>query len=264
MEAAGPGQRRPAVREAAALVLGALRVRAGCSTHRSAGQVWVSALRLSAQYLLAYATAQAAAHAGRLVFSELLMGRGLSLVSELGHVIGVVLCLVALVAVARGYYLVGIVAAGGGFAAGLWALSWLSLSYRLVDGEFWPLPLAIAATVPLLWRRPTPAHRPLAWLVAVPVALVLLPTAFDASLNLQPYALFAVIAAALLWTVVDARVPVAAAAVLFVSLLSLLGYYLPGWGNGRAETFGWLVAYAGFAVGAVAIGAVVARRRVRL
>jgi hypothetical protein len=264
METAQPGQRRPAGREAAALILGALRTRAGSPVRRSQSQIWLSALRLSTLLLLAHATAQSAAHAGRVVVSELLMGRGLTLVSDLGHPIAFVLCAIALVAAAGGRYELGILTAGVAFAVGQWAMSWLPLPIRLVDGEFWQLPLAILLALPLLWRRPARSRRPLAWLLAVPLGLFLLPTDFDASLQLQPFALLVVCIACLLWAVVDVRAPIAGAVLLLGPVLSLLGFYLPGWANGRSEFAVLLSSYGAFAAILISVGALIVRRRLRL
>jgi hypothetical protein len=264
MDTAQPGQRRPARREAAALILGALRARAGSPARQSPSQIWLSALRLSALLLLAHATAQSAAHAGRIVFSELLTGKGLTLVSDLGHPIAMLLCVIALVAVARGSYLLGILTAGAAFAVGQWAMSWLSLPIRLVYGEFWQLPLAILVALPLLWHRPAAARSPLAWLLAVPLALLLLPTDFDASLHLQPFAMLAVCLGCLLWAVIDVRAPIAASVLLLGPVLSMLGYYFPGWANGRTENAILLSSYAGCAAVLTIVAASAVRRRLRI
>ena len=49
-----------------------------------------------------------------------------------------------------------------------------------------------------------------------------------------------------------------------MQVLTLLGYYAPVYGNGRAETFPYLVTYAVFAVVLVAAGAAFTRRQARL
>jgi hypothetical protein len=255
---------RPTGQETAALVVGALRVRAGLVRLVSPGRLWLSALRLAALVLVAQATAQAASRAGRIVFSELFTGGGLTFVSELGHVGAVVCGALALLALAAGRYPVGMALTAATFTLTLWGLSWLPMEFTLVDGEFWPLPLAFSLTVPLLWRRPPASARPLVWLLTLPIALLLLPTSFDASLAWQPYSLLALGVAALLWAMIDARAPVAASALFLVQVLSLLGFYLPGWANGRAETLPYLATYATFAFVLAAAGAAFTRRQARL
>jgi hypothetical protein len=229
----------------------------------SPGRLWLSGLRVGVLLLVAHATAQSAAWAGRIVFSDLLMGRGLTLTSDLGLLFALVACACALVALAAGRYWAGIGLAGAGFASTVWAQSWHPLLVWIVDGEFWPLPLAIGLTLPLLRRRPPAARRPLAWLLAVPLALVLLPTAFDATLRLQPFALVAVGLAALAWSLVDARAAIATAVLMLGPILTLLGYYLPGWGNGRRETLALLVTFAVLAVVLSGMGAALGRRQAR-
>lgn len=264
MDAARPGQRRPAVREVWPLFLSALRVRAGTPTRRTPSDIWLSTLRLSTLLLLADAGAQAAAYAGRVVFSELLMGRGLTLTSDLGYVIELAMCALALLMVAHRRYLAGVLAAGAAFATGQWANSWMRWEGRLVEGDYWQLPLAMVLLLPLLWRQPAGSARPLLWLLAVPAALVLLPTKFDASLHIQPYALLAVAVAGLVWTAIDPRAPLAVGALLLGQILSLLGFYLPIWTNGRAETRGMLVSYAAVAAILIIAGTLAAHRQARL
>jgi hypothetical protein len=264
MEAAESGRTRPVHREVAALVVGALRMRSGAGRMSAPSQFWLSALRVSALLLVAHAVAQSAARAGRIVFSELLMGRGLTLVSDVGHPAGFVAGALALVAIARGRYLLGVLLAAVTFALAQWAMSWYLFMGRLVNGEFWQLPLAILLTLPLLWRRPTVTGRPLAWLLAIPLALLLLPTEFDASLHLQPIGLLVVCAGGLVWSFIDARAAIAASALLLVPILSLLGFYLPVFANGRSENLVLLSTYLSVAVALTAAGAALIRRQATL
>jgi hypothetical protein len=264
MDAAESGRARPARREVAALVVGGLRVRAGAVATSSPGWAWLSALRVAAVLLVAHAAAQSAAHAGRIVFSELLMGRGLTPLSDLGHPAALVAGVLTLAAIARGRYWLGVILAAVTFALGQWAMSWLPFTMRLVDGEFWQLPLAIVLTLPLLWRRPAAAGRPLAWLLAIPLSLLLLPTPFDDSLHLQPIALLVVCIGCLAWSMIDARASIAGGALLLGPILSLLGFYLPGWANGRDEHLVLLSTYLLFAVALVGVGATLFHRQARL
>jgi hypothetical protein len=263
LDAAESGRSLPARREVAALIVGALRARAGIGAARTAGQIWLSALRLAALLLVAHAAAQSAARAGRVVFSELLMGREPAF-AALGHPAALAIGVLALVAVAGGRYGLGIVLTVAMFVLGQWAMNWLPLQIRLVDGEFWPLPVAMLLMLPLLRHRPAAAARPPAWLLAIPAALILLPTAFDDTLQLQPFGLLAVCLGCLAWSVVDVRAAVAGSALLLGPILSLLGFYLSGWANGRSETALQLVTYAVAAAVLIGVAAPLIRRRAKL
>ncbi len=260
LDAAESGRSRPVGREVAALLLGALRARSGADAARSAGQLWLSACRIAALLLVAHAAAMSAAHAGRVVVSDLLVGGSTVLPSDLGHPAALAAGLLALVAIAAGRYGLGVVLIAVTFAFGQWAGSWQPLPFRTVDGEFWQLPLAALLTLPLLWRRPAAARRPLAWLLAVPLALVLLPTVFDASLRLQPFGLLAVYLGCLAWSVVDARVAVAGSALLLGPILSVLAFQVYGWASEPVLLAGFVLA-AAVLVGA---GARLIRRQARL
>jgi hypothetical protein len=47
-------------------------------------------------------------------------------------------------------------------------------------------------------------------------------------------------------------------------VLSLLGFYLPGWVNGRSETAALLSSYAVSTAILISVGALITRRRLRL
>jgi hypothetical protein len=263
LDAAESGRSRPARREVAALIVGALRARSGTGAAGTAGQIWLSALRIAALLLVAHAAAQSAAHAGD-IFSQLLTRQRLALVSDLGYPAALAIGVLALVAIAAGRYGLGIVLNVAAFVVGQWAGSWLPLQVRLVLGEFWQLPLATLLMLPLLRRRPAATGRPLVWLLAIPVSLFLLPTAFDVSLHLQPDALAAVCLGCLAWSIIDARVAVAGGALLLGPILSLLGFYLPGWGNGRSENLLLLSSLATAAAVLIGVSAPLIRRQARL
>jgi hypothetical protein len=237
LDARESGQPHRAGREVAGLVLGALRMRAGAATGVSPGQLWMSAVRLAVLFLLAQGTAASLTHAG-LVVQRLVTGQPEG-ISALGYAAATTAGALAVAAVAHGRYLVGVLGAAAGLVAMQWAQLpvWLPVhSWLLFDTSFhdsWPFPLAILLALPLLVRRPgrapnrtapdrTAPRRPLAWLLAVPLAVLLLPTSYDATLHWQPGALYVVAAGCLLWTVVDARAPIAGAALVFVSALPLV------------------------------------------
>ena len=251
---------RPAGRETVALLIGALRPRSG---RESPGRMWLSALRLGVLALVAYGTAGAVAKAGRVVFSDLLPGRGLALPSDAGQIAATLAGLLALWALAAGRYVTGLLLTFGAFAFTLWAISWYpTLLSTLMDDQFWPFPLALVLMAPLR-AGPSRAARPALWLLAVPAAAVLLPTAFDASLNWQPFSLFALGLIALVWTVVDGRVPVVVGVLFLVPMLNLVVFWTPGWSSSGPVAL-WFAVYGCFAVVLVVTGAVGIRRQARL
>ncbi|GAA1376899.1 hypothetical protein [Catellatospora chokoriensis] len=285
LDAAEAGQGRPPRREIAALMLGGLRARVGAATGLPVGQAWLSAVRVAALLLLAYGAALSATRAGRVVFSDLL-GDGLRLGSELGFVVATVAVVSALFLAARGRYGWATVIAAVGFACEQWAqigsilrwfitsageepplwaqLSWFLLESRMADYEFWPLPLAFLLMLPLLRRRPAVPGAPLWWLLAVPLSVLLLPTAFNATLRWQPYALTAVCLGALVWSFLDARVGLAVAVLplpLFLQGLSVR--YLPSH-QGDDYSVSAIIAPAVVAAVLIAAGAVLVRRQARL
>jgi hypothetical protein len=229
MEAASPGQRWPAGRESRALVLGGLRARTGADSHRSRTQVWLGSIRLAVLVLLAGSVARALVVLGEVAPHGLRQGlRWDGAIDLLAAT--VVLLAGALVAVAGGRPLLGLgLTVAGlavdcqapdwnqmwlpdamGFAArSSWAGSWSGL----ISSLNWEIPVAAVLVLPLLWRRPAAVVRPWRWLAAVPVAALILPTGLVAGGH--PDVLVGVLVlVALVWCVVDARVPLAAAAVL--------------------------------------------------
>lgn len=268
LDSADPGRRHPPLREVVPLLIGGLRARAGTTTPATPAQAWSSALRIATLLLLAHAAAQAGARAGRLVFSELLMGRGLIFTSELGHLAALAACLLAVVAVAAGRYRLGLLLTVGANAAHLWAFSWYVGPLRWLHDEIWPLALAALLALVLVILRPAPARRPALWLLAVPAALVLLPTAFDATLRLQPYTLLVAWLCCLAFAAVDARAPIAAGLVLLGPVLASVALVLPPWSG--ASSMGFLsihvliAAWSTAAVLGIVVGTVLIHRRARL
>lgn len=259
---------RPIGRESAALIMGALRARTGLSRFTSPGRLWLSALRLAALVLVAQAAAQAVAHVGD-AFTRLLDGRGLALACDLANLGAAAFGVLALLALATGRYAIGAALSTGAFVCHVWAAGgfWTTdkpFAVTLVDGELWQLPLALLIIAVLIRRPPPGAARRMTWLLAVPAAVLLLPTAFDSSLRWQPYPLLVLGAAALLWTMIDARAAVAASTLFLAQLLPLLGFYAPSWANGRIENLPYLITYTALAVALLAAGAGFIRRQARL
>jgi hypothetical protein len=135
---------------------------------------------------------------------------------EWGYPLTLLLAAGALVLLAAGRPVPALALAVGGVAAQLWAYSWSvpgMVPWGLTSAHMWPLPLAAALLVLLAWRRPAAAPRPWRWLLALPVGVLVLPTSFDASFPSDQLFVL-VLLGALVWSVVDARVPVALSAVL--------------------------------------------------
>jgi hypothetical protein len=220
LDCAAPDRRWPAPREAVALALGGLRARVGAHRQRSTVDVWLGGLRIAALVLLAQAVAVAGADAG-LILANLLAGRDRQSVVDLPAPITTGFALAALLLVARGRYATGLAVALPGLVANHFLMSY-STGYLSLDAwgilppdlEYWPLPVAVLMLLPLLRWPPPSGRRSWLWLLAVPGALVLLPTPYDATLRIQPWALGAVVLACLMWTVVDARAAVTGAALV--------------------------------------------------
>jgi hypothetical protein len=282
MEAAGDEQRRPTAREAASLVLRGLQARAGAHRARSAGQTWLGALRLAVLLLLAYATAGSLAETGG-VLSDVVADRAVDYPPSLIHPLGTIIAAVALLAVARGRYVPGLVATLGTLAATLVVEYFGAVSEDNVTGElhyppigsvldfvvsdstFWPLPLAVLLIVPLIPARVPGTRRPLAWLLAVLVAVFLLPTNYTVTIGLQPGATVVVMAGFLLWIAVDARATVAAGVLLLPLIIAPLVIHAQG-DLGQSEILGsaWFWTFVVGAVALLAAGALGLRRQARI
>jgi hypothetical protein len=224
--------------------------------------VWLGGLRLAVLFLLAQATAQAGANTG-LLLSWVGVDRSLSAVVVVGFGLATLLAAGGLLAVAGGRHALALVLTIGALTAeqtaALADLGGTSSLFRLGEIYFWPLPLAVAFALPLVRSRPS-ASRPWPWLLAVPAALFLLPTQFDATLrSSQPWAFGAVLLACLLWTVIDARVPIGAAglALAFATFLldSLLTMTAP------SLFWYWLIGTLTLAVGLLGAGALLGVRQ---
>jgi len=226
MDLARPGQQRPTVRESAALVLAGLRNRTGAHRRHTTAAVWADALRLVVLFLLAYAGASMLAETLGVV-AKLVEYQHASAAqrqtfefwaSDLGYPVTTALVAGALLAVAAGRRALALPLILLAAVAQHWAPDRGGFQFVL-----WQLPLAAVLAIPLLrWRMSTSPH-PVRWLLALPVALVILPTQLAAVLDQswvwalyyhQFWVIQAVLAICLLWSVVDARVPIAAGAML--------------------------------------------------
>jgi hypothetical protein len=232
VEVAPEGRHRPELREAAALIVGGLRERAGANHRRTRGAVWLSALRMAVLMLLAYATVDAIGWTLAYVV-QVVYGSSLGL----NDVLGLAAALpygVAIVSVARNRYRTGVLAAAVGFGLAQ-VITHHEFAIQLVSyGALWPVPLAMLLAVPLLLHRPVETPVPLRWLLAVPAAAIVLPSTLSWELGLQPWAWIAMVGAGVVWAAVDVRVPIAVGLMLvpllFVETAILVGTvaYRPG------------------------------------
>ncbi|MEH0935993.1 hypothetical protein [Micromonospora psammae] len=281
MEAAGADQRRPTTREAAVLVLRGLQTRAGTHRARSTGPALLGSLRLAVLLLLAYATAGSLAKTGR-VLPRFVTDRAVEYPPDLIHPLVTVIAALALAAVAGGRYVLGLLAALSAFAATLVVLRLSFVGVDNVTGErhyppielirdlaatdptIWPLPLAVLLIVPLIpWPAPG-TRQPMAWLLAVPVAVFLLPTDYDVTIGLQPGATVVLMAGFLLWAAVDARVTIAAGVLLIPLIIAMLSLRAQGvWGQPEILGSQWFWALVIGAVALLTAGALGLRRQAR-
>jgi hypothetical protein len=276
---------RPMWREVAALTAGALRAWVGAAAVRSAGQAWLSALRVSVLLLVAQATAQASEHA-----TYFLRLPYLTVVDWAHAAAEPVVGALALVTVARGRYRLGILLAWLmlGIAlwqpitlllpqhatldglASTWERNWPALLSELTDGHFWPIPLTTVLLLPLLRRRPIRAEHPTAWLLVVPSLLVLFHHWMVLGTDTYPFALLAGSAACLACSAIDPRVPIAGAALLIGPILTALSaqFYLPVFSYATddylQQNLIWMTTYATASVVMTSIGALLVRRQARL
>ncbi|MBE1487301.1 hypothetical protein [Plantactinospora soyae] len=255
-QAAESGSAPPARREIGALVLGALRTRVGANMTGSPGQLWLSALRVAVLLLVAYATASSVPPAGG-GLAGLLANWDLF---ELG---AVTVGAFAVAALAQGRYRLGLVLAVAMVVLERWQGLWIGFGFLLRSDGVWLVLVATLLTLPLLRRPPAVGRQPLAWLLAIPLTLVFLPTAFSASTYLHPIYLVAVGVGLLLWSVVDVRALIGSAAILLATALSLVSHSLSQEPGGRTWTPLWL-GYLGVTAVLVGIGAVRIRQQARL
>jgi hypothetical protein len=252
------------VREAAALLVGAMRARTGADVQRTPAEFAGSATRLAALALLVYAAAMDVLHALPLDVPAAVAGPGGFVQFATVSVCALVLHLTATVTLCRGAYRSAATAAVLGFpvatiAQGRFGLPWGA------DG-YWAAPLAALLAVALLFAPRRERSSPLPWLLAVPAAIVLLPTGAGQYLGpswfIQQQALLVLAAAALIWSFVDARVPLAVAALFACNMLTgFMVASISGYVTDRAILLGLVITTLP-AVALVAAAALSRRRSV--
>jgi hypothetical protein len=222
MDLARPGQQRPALREAAALVLGGLRTRVGVHRRRDTATVWADALRWATLVLLADMAALLFAEEARIARHLALTGHP-STPYDLGYLLTAWLVVSALLATAAGHTWAGLPFTVAATVAQHWAPDWGG--YRHV---FWQLPVATVLMIALLrWRAPGPP-RVVHWLPGLPVALILMrnpladvvPEWLWSVYGQQFRILATVLVGCLLWSMMDARPAIAVGAIMVPAAVS--------------------------------------------
>jgi len=264
LESAEQGRTRPAAREVAALVLGALRAYAGRDRRQSTRLSWLVAFRAAALMLLVYdlaeravAVAFDASYGGPSIWTPFALALTL---------VALTLGACAVGAVLRGRYGIAVATATAAFVATL--VVTLSTG-DVVFGGLWGFPLAIALLVPLLRHRPPPAAGLVRYAPVLPLLLVLVDQGASAVLPgiagiLQRGAVLALCAGSLLWLAVDERLAMAVGLLVLNTMLIQTAFLV---GGGVRSPAGAAVAMAitGFApVVLLLASATTARRRARI
>jgi hypothetical protein len=222
-ETAEPGRTRPSARETTALVVGALRARAGRGSRRTSRHSWLAAFRIAALTLLLHDAANTAVHAARTVADS---DGILSLLSPSAvPVLALLPNCYAVIAVARGRYRSAVAAAGAGFVL-MQVVA--APSFGPATDGFWLVPLAIACLIPLLNRPLDRASGLLRYVPAVPILFVAVDyyakLVGPAAAPVQYAVLGLVCAAGLLWLAIDERVALAVGLLMINGLLAQLAF----------------------------------------
>lgn len=262
LEMSAPDRRWPAPKEIAAIFVGAVRTHARVNPSRPAREVLAGGLRMAALFLLAQACSLAAIQTG----FDLTRLTSTPIAETVSFIPATLLLAGALVSVASGRYWIACAAGLGAFAAEMAGSHGLrnGPAMLFLPGEqfFFPLAFALVACAALLVVRP-PAGTGFAWLAAVPLAVVFLPNQFNPTGYIQPWASFVFVAACLLCSMVDSRIPIAGAAVCLPLATSLLYALWRGWFNQPEEyVYIWLpYACAAILLASVPLGRLVRRSR---
>jgi hypothetical protein len=127
------------------------------------------------------------------------------------------------------------------------------------------LPLAVLLLVPLISRPAPRARRPLAWLLALLAAVFVLPTDYEVTIDVQPWATLALMVGFMMWVRADARATVAASMLLLPLIIATLAIYARK-PYGQPEILGgaWFWTLAVGAVALLAAGVFGRRRQARI
>jgi hypothetical protein len=212
MDSAPPDRRRPQWREVRGLIIGALRVRAGAQGRRTAGQSWRVALRTAALILLIQAAGDTL---WQMMFNP--DGESLPIARVAVSLTIAALCVLAVVAVVRGAYLVAAVVTAGAFVLQMVApeiVLHFSPPFITYLSPSWQLALVVVLLIPLIGRGTVVVPKALNLMLLVPVVSVALNAygtlAQDPSFQTGSRTVWQTLAvAAILWSVVDERVAMA-------------------------------------------------------
>jgi hypothetical protein len=210
-------------REGFALVVGALRARTGADVHRTPAEFLHSAARLAALALLVHAAAGDVLRALPLDFPAIVGSPGGIVQFATFGLLALILHVTAIVTLSRGAYRVAAAAAVTGLPLSVVSASQFEAAWSQ-DG-FWAAPLAAL----LLGVLAVTSHRerssPVWWLLAILPAIVLLPTGSGMVLGVawfvERQAFLVMAAIAIVWSLLDARVPIAVAALGIANLLTI-------------------------------------------
>jgi hypothetical protein len=264
MAGAGRGQRWPTLRETVALLLGALRARTAADAHRTSAQFAHSASYLAALALLAYAAAHDVTTTIGLDVAALVQPPAGFVQYATAGALALILHLCAIIALARSRYRL---AAGHSVLAlaASWVAQWQSgWGFLWSRQAAWAALLATVLVLVLNTGIQRERSSVTGWLLAVPLALFALPTDIATHLgpswHVQTQLTLALVGLALIWSVVDPRVPIAVSALTLSYLLSYVAEVvadrLPGDG---LLTLG--IAITAAPTAALLIAAGLARRR---
>jgi len=228
LDLARPGQRRPSVRQAGAIVLCGLRVRTGVARPRTRQDIWHGALYLAVLFLLAASTvdmlAESVLRADRIVLNGGLSPRWYQ---DLRYPLVALVLATALAAAVRARWVATVALLAVALVLGYWARSQL----RFAGLDLQPL-LALLFSLPQVRWRTAAAPRRRGLLALAVVAVLAVPTQLPELFGPgswtrilwsgQILLLLAVIVGCLLWSVVDARLGIAVGcAMLAYPVLSL-------------------------------------------
>ncbi|GAA4569606.1 hypothetical protein GCM10023176_26570 [Micromonospora coerulea] len=227
-------ERRPNLREAAALVVGGLRARTGVDRLGSRSALGYSALRLSALSLLVYGLTLWAG--GPISFLVTMLSEGPYKPDTWWFIVIPALLTIALLAAAWGSYPLAFAAAILTVAAqhlsanwgdqSYWFWSVYSLQYAIVP-KCWPALLASLTLLRLLRAPRTPVSKPWTWPVLGALAVVALTASPINGWSDAPLmSLYAFAALAVITAPIDARMPIVASVLLLAPALAQATYQL--------------------------------------
>ena len=280
MDSAPPDRRRPQWREVRGLIIGALRVRAGAQGRRTAGQSWRVSLRTAALILLIQAAGDAL---WQMMFNP--DGESLPIARVAVSLTTAAVCVLAVVAVLRGAYLVAAVLTAGAFVlqmVGPQIVLHFSPPFITYLAPSWQLPFVVLLLIPLIGRGTVVAPKALNLTLLVPVVSVALNAygtlTQDPSFQTGSRTVWQTLAvAAIVWSVVDERVAMTLGLAFFNVVVNRALLNLPpAWGHwstwpaalGDWSTWRWtLIDMSILAILPmldIAVGATVAVRRARI